>query len=579
MNKKAKRRKLRRRTKSRKGPGLLVRILKRLGVFLFILFLILGLLSIFFNWVTKVNPPEPKEDSALQLERSQVANNHYQIGKNWLRKNDAGLWEMYTEGEPFERGVINGKLSQELVNEQEKHFVNRLNEMVPSSFYIRFLKYLIGWFNRDLDEFVPEEYQLEIYGLSKSASDEYNFIAPNYQRMLNYHAAHDIGHALQNMAMVGCTSFATWEEKSEDSTLIIARNFDFYVGEEFAENKMVSFVAPDKGHKFMMITWGGMIGVVSGMNEHGMTVTLNAAKSEVPAKAATPISILGRQILQYATTIEEAYSIAEEHKTFVSESIMIGSAKDNKVAIIEKTPTQIGIYETKRNYITCANHFQSESFKTDDLNLQNIKESDSPYRFKRVSELIRRERQLDVRDAADILRNQKGIGGAELGMGNEKAINQLIAHHSVIFKPKQRLVWVSTAPYQLGKFVAYDLNKIFADTFQLNGKQPITVDSLTIPVDNFLLSTDYRNFKQFKLLRKELKQATKDRTDLHADFERSFLMLNPELFKTHALLGDYYKAKDDCETAREHYEMALTKEIPKKEESDQLNKKIEECEE
>ncbi len=577
MNKKAKRRKLRR-TKSRKGAGLLLRILKRLGILLFILFLVLGLLSILFNWATKVNPPEPTDESALALKRSQVAENHYQIGKNWLRKNDAGLWEMYTEGKPFERGVINGKLSKELVQEQEKHFVSQLNEIVPSPFYIRFLKYLIGWFNRDLDEFIPEEFQLEIFGVSKSASEEYDFIAPNYQRMLNYHAAHDIGHALQNMAMVGCTSFATWEGKSEDSTLIIARNFDFYVGEEFAENKMVSFIAPDQGHKFMMVTWGGMIGVVSGMNEHGLTITLNAAKSEVPDKAATPISILGRQILQYASTIEEAYSIAEEHKTFVSESLMIGSAKDKEVAIIEKTPTQIGIYKTKRNYISCSNHFQSETFKSDDLNLQNIAESDSPYRFKRVTELIRRERQIDVRDAADILRNQKGIGGAELGMGNEKAINQLIAHHSVIFKPEQRLVWVSTAPYQLGKFIAYDLNKIFADTFQLKSEQPITIDSLTIPVDNFLLSTDYRNFKQYQLLKKELKQLTKDKEDLPTDFEKNFLMLNPEMYLTHAMLGDYHKTKNDCSTAKKHYEVALTKEIPKKAETDRLKKEIEACE-
>jgi len=553
------------------------RILKRLGIFVLLLLLVLLLLSILFSWMTKLNPPEPENDTALKLERKQVAENHYEIGDNWLRKNDAGLWEMYTEGKAFERGAINGKLSLELVQEQEDHFVGQMNQMVPSSFYIRFLKYLIGWFNRDLDDFVPEEYQLEIYGVSHAASNEYDYIAPNYQRVLNYHAAHDIGHALQNMALVGCTSFGAWKGKSEDSTLIIARNFDFYVGEEFAENKIVSFVAPDEGYKFMMITWGGMIGVVSGMNEHGLTVTLNAAKSEVPAKAATPISILARKILQYATTIEEAYSIAEQHKTFISESLMIGSAKDKEVAIIEKTPTLIGIYKSKRNYIACSNHFQSETFKSDDLNIQSIKESDSPYRFKRINELIRREPQIDERGAAEILRNQKGIGGAELGMGNEKAINQLIAHHSVIFKPEQRLVWVSTSPYQLGKFVAYDLNEIFADTFQIKSGQPITVDSLVIPVDNFLLSTDFRNFKQFKQLRSTLKQATKDNTDLPPDFDRQFIMLNPELYSTYSLLGDYYKSKEDCDTAKKYFEQALTKEIPKKSDTDRLNESIQEC--
>jgi predicted choloylglycine hydrolase len=130
---------------------------------------------------------------------------------------------------------------------------------------------------------VTEEYKEEIFGVSQAASEEFNDIAQPYQRILNYHAAHDIGHALQNMSLVGCTSFATWGDKSEDGKLIIARNFDFYVGEDFARDKIVAFYNPSQGHKFMMITFGGMTGVLSGMNDQGLTVTINAAKSDIPA--------------------------------------------------------------------------------------------------------------------------------------------------------------------------------------------------------------------------------------------------------------------------------------------------------
>ena len=88
-----------------------------------------------------------------------------------------------------------------------------------------------------------------------SASDKYDYIGNNYQRILNYHAAHDIGHALQNLALVGCTSFGTWGSRSADGTMIIGRNFDFYVGDHFAENKIVSFENPADGFKFMYVTW------------------------------------------------------------------------------------------------------------------------------------------------------------------------------------------------------------------------------------------------------------------------------------------------------------------------------------
>lgn len=115
-------------------------------------------------------------------------------------------------------GEAIGKLSSDLLYYQEKVFVDQIREIVPSDNYLKFLRYFIVLFNRNLGENVPEEFRDEIYGISLSCTHEYDFIGTPYERQLNYHSAHDLGHAMQDYMLVGCSSFATWGENSADSS-------------------------------------------------------------------------------------------------------------------------------------------------------------------------------------------------------------------------------------------------------------------------------------------------------------------------------------------------------------------------
>ena len=492
---------------------------------------------------------------------------------NFLRHSESGLWELFVKGDAFQRGEAIGKLSSDLLHYQEKVFVDQIREIVPSDSYLKFLRFFIVLFNRHLGENVLEEYRNEIYGISLSCTHEYDFIGTPYERQLNYHSAHDLGHAMQDYMLVGCSSFATWGTQSADSSLLIGRNFDFYVGDAFAENKQVAFYTPDQGYKFASVGWPGMIGVLSGMNETGLTVTINAAKSAVPTGSATPISILTREILQYASTIDEAFAIAKKRKTFVSESILIGSAKDGKAAIIEKSPEKTVLFKGKESdRLISTNHYQSEEFSKDERNMENIRTSDSPYRFARLEELINENMPIDASKAASILRNHKGLQDADLGLANEMAINQFIAHHSVIFQPEKRLMWVSTSPWQCGKYVAYDLNKIFNDTINL--QHEIYSSNLTIPADEFTETPEFQHLLTYKKLTPLLLKKIRKKEKIEEHVLKTYEASNPSLYYVYEVMGNYYEAMQQPQQAIAYWQKALKKPIPKLQEKERIQQKI-----
>lgn len=529
-------------------------------------FLIFAVLFVLFlEWWLNIAPPEIEDTSAWELERIEQAPDFYSIDNNWLRKNEHGLWEAYIEGKPFERGAILGNLAQELIVQQEVYFVRQIKQIIPSEAFLYLLRYLVGFFNRNIDEYIPLEYQQEIYGETHFCSNEFNSIGSNYERILNYHAAHDIGHALKDYAVVGCTSFSNWKEDSTENNLILGRNFDFYVGEDFAKDKIILFINPEDGYKLATITWGGFLGVVSGMNEKGLTVTLNAAKSGLPSSAKTPISIVARKILQYAKNIDEAFEIAKQHETFVSESLMIGSAEDGYTAIIEKSVNKIALHRSDSTSIICSNHYQSDSFKTDIDNQENINTSASNYRQIRTNNLMNEKPNLDYLDVAKILRDKQGHQGKEIGFGNEKALNQLLGHHSVIFMPKKRLMWVSTAPYQLGEFVAYDLNQVF--NLKTVPNYSLGIDSLLVPEDPFATSSEFQDYVAFRQLKKELTSLAKNDADYtEADLAKAaqIIQLNPNYYHAYELAGNFYKAKGLYPKAIAAYKEALSKEVATK---------------
>ena len=113
------------------------RILKTFYVFCALLIVFL----IYFIFAIIIKVPTIKDHSPEKVARLNPSPNFYTVGNNWLKKSDSGLWEMYVEGDGFERGVAAGKLTKELAEKQEIAFVDQIKKMIPSQGMLNYLKF------------------------------------------------------------------------------------------------------------------------------------------------------------------------------------------------------------------------------------------------------------------------------------------------------------------------------------------------------------------------------------------------------------------------------------------------------
>ncbi len=548
----------------------------------YILLFFVLLIAVMYFWFRSMimTPPEIQDKSVLDLEVNHISDSLSVCGDSWLHKDDGGIYELMISGKPFELGVKNGKLTQELAGKQEEYFFDFIKSLIPSETTLHYLKYFITYFNKDLDEYIHPEYLEEIYGISQFASDDYDFIGDKYHRVLNYHAAHDIGHTIQNMNLVACTAFSVQDELTCDSTIYVGRNLDFSAGDDFSRNKIIVFCKPDNGYKFAYISWGGMMGVLSGMNEYGLTISLNSAKSGIPLSAKSPVCIVSHDVLHHAKNIQEAYKIISGYETFVSESFLVSSAVDHKVVVIEKSQERTAIYESGKSKLVLTNHFQSDELVNTELNQESIHEGCSLYRLQRTHELLDNDSAYDHQKVIDILRDKNGLGNQSIGIGNESAVNQLICHHSVVFNPEKRLMWVSEFPYQENAFVAYDLNKLFNDEFDIKSDR-IIVDSLKVEASDFYKNGGVDKVWKYRARIDSIKHIIiPDKSIiLGAGYVDQLINKNPDFYYGYYVVGLYYKDRGELNKALEYFNKALTLQFPRVVDREQVEKQIAEIEE
>jgi hypothetical protein len=440
------------------------RWLRRLAWVVLGLCLTLPIAYLVFLRATRIVPPPvaPARVAAARALPLTVDGAVTRVGPNWMART-RGVWEIHLEGEPYAMGHAHARLGSFILRQQEDYLFGEMERFVPSRVARFFIRAGVRLRYRKLPEHVPPDLAEEIAGLADgtidSGGDRHADFLPAYHRIVFYHALHDITQGVEKSPLLGCTGFAAAGAATVGGHLVVGRNFDFEGPEIFDSDKAVLFFKPRGKIPFASVAWTGMAGVVTGMNAERIYVSINAARTDDKGKDGQPVELLVRRLLEEARSIDDVIRLVKATPVMVPDFYLVADGKTGESAVIERSPTRLEVRRSK-DVTLLANHALTPAFEGDAENDRLRRYLTSGARHARLEELVGRARgQIDPRRALDILRDKKGQGGSDLGLGNRRSLDALIATHSVVADVTEGLLWVGEGPHLLGRFRGFDLRK------------------------------------------------------------------------------------------------------------------------
>jgi isopenicillin-N N-acyltransferase-like protein len=379
------------------------------------------------------------------------------------------LLEVGLRGTATEIGFEHARLLYPEMVENEGILLGRFQEQVSSSLARSALLDLAELRYAHVDRGMSLTRRQEIAaGARGFQPDPYAGVFPTYQRFVYLNALYDMALSFEHSPLIGCTTFTFGGDALEGGGGILARAFDFEVDEVFDRHKAVFLVREVGQIPFASVAWPGLVGVVSGMNAEGVAIVVHGARAGAPQAEGEPVVHALRRVLSTAHDTDEALRALAAQPAMVSHILILNDA-NGRAAVVERVPGRANFVRFLPAKAATTNHFEGPG-AGDPKNLAVRGHTSTLSRRSRGDELLARlPARLSttdaVTDAVTLLRDRKGLGDANLALGDRSAINALIATHGVVMDTKSRILWVSESPHLLGRFVAFDLNSLLAPDY------------------------------------------------------------------------------------------------------------------
>jgi hypothetical protein len=168
---------------------------------------------------------------------------------------------------------------------------------------------------------------------------------------------------------MGCSTIIVESERSTTGAPIFGRLFDWLPTKGITEHTLVVVYKGEGKRAFAAITVSPIEGVISGMNDAGLCVTMNEIsikkskeKQEFNWKG-TPIMLAFRQVLEECGTVAEAEKFLRDTQRTTTCCMTICDKSGG--AVFELTPKGIEVRTHENGVCCCTNHFRTEKLCLD----------------------------------------------------------------------------------------------------------------------------------------------------------------------------------------------------------------------
>ncbi|MBI4341775.1 MAG: hypothetical protein HY599_00235 [Candidatus Omnitrophica bacterium] len=242
-----------------------------------------------------------------------------------------GLPIVHLSGSPYEIGRQHG----ELLRERVRASVARVLGFFRSYLKVPLVRvWAVNWWLdttwRAGRPYVPSDDLEELRGLSDGSG------VP-LRELYRLHAIPDRTYS--------CSMLAAWGQATADGRLIHVRNLDWTIEADIQRFAAVFVVRPNGQQAFVNIGWAGFTGVLTGINDHQVSVGQIGAETVDATFRGEPMVFLLKRVLKQADDVEEAAALVRGARRTVGANYVFADAKARRAMVIETTARAARVFE------------------------------------------------------------------------------------------------------------------------------------------------------------------------------------------------------------------------------------------